>query len=306
MAVPKRNQDGNASPRAHAHASKSAMLLAALFMAQGCREKLEPASAGGVQVLLPAFAGKSGKDDAASGYLERADGRGSRAVIAWDVDPRPGPVTESEARAAAGRPDAEATAAQVSGHPAILLRGMKGATLVWRCDKSARLFRLASEGPRSREVAELAAHARCHAERLVSNGEVPAVATAALGASFRFANRGRGSISYVSDDAVLTLFAGQSLSGPRDVEAARQEAPAWIAAAGLADAQVQSAELAPGPQSHPGIEVQGAAVLQGRPVRWTLLFWRCLQRQKTFAGVVFGSGEHPPDPSPLLAARCHG
>jgi hypothetical protein len=39
-------------------------------------------------------------------------------------------------------------------------------------------------------------------------------------------------------------------------------------------------------------------------VRWTLLYWRCLQRHLTFTAVVFG--ERPPDPSALLAARCHG
>src|SRR5207253_8200481 len=152
--------------------------------------------------------------------------------------------------------------------------------LVWRCDKTMRLFRLFAEGPRSPDVAELAAHAHCHAERMLTNGDVPAVASSGLGPDWRFASRGRGSISWIRDDAVMTLLAGQATPAPRDVDAARKAAPAWVAAAGLTDAEADSAELSPGPQGHPGAEVHGTAHLDGRSVRWTLLFWRCLQRQK--------------------------
>jgi hypothetical protein len=200
-------------------------------------------------------------------------------------------------------PAAEATRTQVSGHPAVLLRDVKGAALVWRCDRTTRLFRLVSLGPRAPEIMTLAARARCH-DGLFGNGDVPAIAAAALGPDFHFANRGRGSISYVGEGQVLTLFAGQSLPPPHDASEASRAAPAWLAAAGLSGAKPDGAEPLPGPQSHPGIEVHGAASLEGRPVRWTLLFWRCLQRQLTFTAVVFG--ERAPDPAALRAARCHG
>ena len=257
-----------------------------------------------MEILLPAFAAKSEKDDAASGFIERADGSGSRVAISWDVDPRPGPVAEKVARAATGLASAEALRTQVAGHEAILLRDMRGATLVWRCEKSGRLFRLASEGPRAPDVARLAKTVHCHADRLQTNGDVPAVAMAALGAPFRFANRGRGTISWMNEDEVMTLFAGQAVPAPRDADAARLAAPEWIAAAGLTDARADGAELAQGPQGHPAIAVHGGASLDGHAVRWTLLFWRCLQRQKTFAAVIFG--QKTPDAAPLLAARCHG
>jgi hypothetical protein len=296
------------SPRAQAVESTSRLvaILVAAGMSQACREKLQPASAGGVEVALPAFAARSEKDDAASGYIERADGRGSRAAIYWDVDPRPGPVAESVARAASGRMQAEAIRTQVAGHEAVLLRDVHGAALVWRCERTGRLFRLVSEGPRAPDAARLATHARCHADRMQTNGDVPAVAMASLGAPFRFANRGRGSISWMNEDEVMTLFAGQALPPPRDADAARQAAPEWVAAAGLSGVRVGAAEPAQGPQGHPGLAVHGAANLDGRAVRWTLLFWRCLQRQKTFAAVIFGAGAQAPDSGPLLAARCHG
>ena len=255
-------------------------------------------------IALPEYAAKSEKDDAASGFIERADGSGSRVALAWDVDPRPGTVSERAARAATGLAGAEALKTQAAGHEAILLRDMRGATLVWRCEKSGRLLRLTAEGPRAPDVAHLAKTVRCHEGRMLTNGDVPAVAMSALGAPFRFGNRGRGTISWMNDDAVMTFFAGQALPAPRDADAARLAAPDWVAAAGLADARAEGAELTQGPQGHPGILVRGAASLDGRAVRWSLLFWRCLQRQKTFAAVIFG--EKPPDGAPLLAARCHG
>src|SRR5260370_14498324 len=94
-------------------------LFAASDILLACRPKLQSESVGGVEVSLPAFPARGEKDDAASGYVERADGRGSRAGLAWDIDPRPGAVTESEARAAASMPDADATRTQGSGHEAI-------------------------------------------------------------------------------------------------------------------------------------------------------------------------------------------
>ncbi len=41
-------------------------------------------------------------------------------------------------------------------------------------------------------------------------------ATSVLGPEWRFGNRGRGSISWMREDAVLTFFAGQQAPGPRD------------------------------------------------------------------------------------------
>jgi hypothetical protein len=127
-----------------------------------------------------------------------------------------------------------------------------------------------------------------------------------LGAPFRFASRGRGSISWMNEDAVMTLFAGQSLPAPRDADAARKAAPEWVAAAGLSDVRAEEAGPAQGPQGHPAVAVRGVASLDGQAVRWTLLFWRCLQRQKTFAAVIFARAATSPDAAPLLAARCHG
>jgi hypothetical protein len=269
----------------------------------GCRQKLRTEAVGGVQAALPDWPEERKQADPANGLLERFKGQ-SRAGIAWDIDPRPAPVSEAEARAAAALPG-DVVRTQVAGHAAILLRG---STLVWRCDSSHRLFRLWSQGPASPDVANLAAHVRCHSERMLTNGDVPAAAASVLGAEWRFASRGRGSISWMRDDAVLTYFAGQSVPGPRDPEAAREAAPAWVAAAGLSEPVASASELSPGPQGHPALKVKGVARLDGRPVRWTLLFWRCLQRQRSFAAVVFArtpSDERKEDAA-LLSARCHG
>src|SRR4051812_30103595 len=54
MAAPTRKPEGNPEPFAQAHRMLIAMIALA-FMAQGCRENLEPASAGNVQVVFPAF-----------------------------------------------------------------------------------------------------------------------------------------------------------------------------------------------------------------------------------------------------------
>lgn len=279
----------------------AAALLAAALAA--CGPRLQPVVVAGVEAALPPWPGQSENDDPSSGSMERADGKGSRAGVRWDVDPRPGRVSEETARAAAGLPDGEATAAQVEGHGAVLLRGRAGAAMVWRCGPTARLFRAFVAGPRSPEIASLAAHARCHANPILTMGDVPALATAALGPGWSFASRARGSISYLGEDEVLTLFAGQAVPPLRGADAARSAAPGWLAAAGLAEARSRSAAEAPGPQAHPGLEVDGEARLDGRPVRFRLLFWRCPERQKTFAAVVFG--QRDPSGAPLLAARCH-
>jgi hypothetical protein len=268
------------------------VLAAASGILPACEERLVPLTEGGVELALPAWPQKSESRDAANGYVERLDGRGSRVKLAWDIDPRPSAVSESDL------PGATQTA--VAGHRALL----KGSVVTWRCDKSRRLFRLESVGPRAPDVANLAAHVRCHAEPIFTNGDVPTAAISMLGPEWRFANRGRGSISWTRDDAVLTFFAGEQAASPRDPDAARSAAPGWIAAAGLADPAIHDVESATGPQSHPGIELHGTARLDGRPVSFTMLFWRCLQRQRSYAAIVFSQDR--PDDSTLLSARCHG
>src|SRR5205085_12500042 len=93
---------------------------------------------------------------------------------------------------------------------------------------------------------------------------------------------------------------------PGDAEAARKAAPAWVAAAGLAEPVAAVAESAAGPKGHPALRVKGSARLDGRPVRWTLFFWRCLQRQRSFAAVVFTQESAHESDAALLSARCHG
>ncbi|MCA1826501.1 MAG: hypothetical protein ABR567_22745 [Myxococcales bacterium] len=258
----------------------------------GCGEKLVAEDESNVQLALPAWPEKGQTGDAAHGSIERRDGRGSRVRLAWDVDARPSPVTEDDLPGA--------TQTTVAGHTALLKNGL----VTWRCEKSKRLFRLETTGPRAPEIANLAAHVRCHAEPMLTNGDVPAAATSVLGPQWRFGARGRGSISWTRDDAVLTFFAAQQAAGPRDPNAARKAAPAWIAAAGLTDPAVDGARETAGPQSHPALEVRGSARLEGQPVHWAMLFWRCLQRQRSYAAIVFSQTR--PDENALLSARCHG
>ena len=258
----------------------------------GCGEKLIPETDSNVQFALPPWPEKAQAGDAANGFVERRDGRGSRIRLSWDVDARPTPVAEFDLPGA--------TQTDVAGHGALLKSGV----VTWRCEKSKRLFRLETSGPRAPEIANLAAHVHCHAEPMLTNGDVPAAATFVLGPEWRFGSRGRGSISWMRDDAVLTFFAGQQAASPRDAEAARRAAPGWIAAAGLTDAAVESSGAAAGPQSHPALEVRGSARLEGHPVQWAMLFWRCLQRQRSYAAIVFS--QNRPDGMALLSARCHG
>lgn len=271
----------------------------------GCGRKLRQETVGGVQAALPAWPEHGKLDAPDDGYLDKRDGRGNRAAVAWDIDARPGAPSLDEARAAAGMPEAaQEGALTVAGHAAVLLRSEAGAAAVWRCDKTARILRVLVEGPAAPEVASLAAHVRCHAVAATGNGEVPRASAAALGAGWRFGNRTRGSVSWLSDDAVLTYFAGQILPGPRDAEAARKASIAWAAAAGLQGAAPTDARPTAGPQGHPALLVQGTATLDGRAVRWSLLFWRCLQRQRSFAAILFS--QRRTDDAALLAARCHG
>jgi hypothetical protein len=232
----------------------------------------------GIQTALPQGREVGRLSDPANGYIERGG-----ATLSWDLDPRTGPV------------ELEGEHLLVSGHDAI----KSGDTIEWRCDKTQRLFRLTAKEPE-----KIAAETKCHAQSVQKFGEVPSAASAILGPGWRLANRSPTSISWLGGDAVLTLFAGQQLQGPRSEEAARRAAPEWILAAGLKDVESQKTQEATGPQGHPGFQVSGAATLQGRKVSWTLLFWRCLQRQRSFVAVVFS--EHGGDEGVLRAPRCHG
>ena len=260
-----------------------------------------------MQFALPKWPERGRLNDPAVGYVERADGKGNRAIVAWDIDPRPGPATAVDARLATGLEKADVgMPAQVAGHAAVVLQSATARALVWRCDRTSRLLRIIVEGPRTPEPAAIAAHTNCHQSGLANNGDVPLAAAASLGAEWRFAHRGRGSASYTRDDAVLTLFAGQQLPLPRDPEAARKAAVAWVAAAGLSETTAAAAEIAQGPQGHRALKVKGTAKLDGRPVRWTLLFWRCFQRQRSFTAVVFSRIDDRSEDAALLSPRCHG
>jgi len=256
---------------------------------------------GGVEMALPAWKEHGKSVETENGYVDKQDARGNRAAVFWDMDPRPGPISSDEARVALGNAE-EIGAQQIAGHPARIFRTMRGSVAVWRCDKTARILRVISQG--SIDASDLAAHVRCHAVAATGNGEVPTAASTVLGAGWTFGNRSKGSISWMRDDAVLTYFAGSTLPGPRDADAARVAAPAWVAAAGLSDAVLTGAASTIGPQGHPAVLVHGAGTLQGRAVRWSLIFWRCLQRQKSFAAIVFS--QTAPEDSALLSARCHG
>ena len=289
----------------------------------GCQAKLKLEHVGLVQFAVPAKWQERGKQaDPSAGYVERVDGQGSRVLIGWDMDPRSVPLTLDDARLATGLDDAQQGAAQeVAGHTAVALQSGAARALVWRCEKTKRLLRLQTDGPHAPALERLVPHVSCHGASSATNGEVPTAASAALGAEWRFGHRGRGSVAWMRDDSVLTLFAGQLQPSPRTPEAARKVAAGWVQAAGLSAVQVQDAQLAQGPQGHPGVKLHGTAQLDGQPVRFTLLFWRCLQRQRSFAAVVFARERAPAaagapaahdvkdftgSDSALLAARCHG
>src|SRR4051812_22360674 len=124
-----------------------------------CAQKPRAEKLAGIEIGLPDWPEQSRHDDAGNGDLAVADGRGSRVALAWDVDPRPR-LTPVAARAAAGLGPAEETPARIAGHDALLLRHGGGATLVWRCDVTRRLFRLGVAGPRTPGGAHPAGHPR--------------------------------------------------------------------------------------------------------------------------------------------------
>ena len=241
----------------------SAILLVCL---PGCRERLVLESAGGVRFALPAWPHRGAQPAPSAGFVERADGKGDRVFLGWDVDARTGKPTFALAREASGVLKGEVLPATVAGHEAWRLSDR---ALVWRCDKTGRLLRLVIEGE-APPLDELASHVDCHAGGTTANGDVPSASTAALGPAWRFGHRG-------------------------------------------AEATPQGARTSDGPLGHPALRVSGTARLDGAPVRWTLMTWRCIQRQRSFAALVFArapSGDAPGDftghDGALLAARCHG
>jgi hypothetical protein len=292
----------------------AALLPLALLACQ--REGPEPEKFGQVWSALPAWRTRTASGGPAHGALERRDGQGAIVSLAWDADDRRGPASEVEALVVAGLgPTASARPAiAVGAHPALEVAAGESRTLVWRCEKTRRLLRLSlnDKAAAKADAERLAAGIGCHsvADKPV-NGEVPVADTALLGPGWRFARRQPASAAWLRDDAVLTLFAGQHAPGPRDPETAAKVAPAWVAAAGLQDAQVASVGWAPGPAKHQALRVVGRARLDGRPVRFTLFLWRCLPRGRSHAALVFtqeaaATAAGTPHDAALLAVRCHG
>jgi hypothetical protein len=310
------------------------------------REPLVVEQVGGVRAVLPAWGERRAVDDPAAGFVERsAAGRG-RVLIGWEADARRGAPSGDEALAAAGlgegghllrgASDGGAQPLAVDGHPAALVGSDEARVLVWRCDRTGRTLHLSVAGERAPPLDRLAAELRCHrpGERPV-DGEVPIASATALGPEWRLAQRGPASAGWLRGDSVLTLFAGQLTAPPHDLVEGAHLAPGWASAAGLEAAVVRRGGRSPGPLAHPALRFDGEATLGGTRVRWTLLWWRCLVRGRSYAALVFaeapalptapGPGPLPdpvggplPDPvggglpdwtgrdSALLAARCHG
>ena len=299
-----------------------AVLLAALVGLGGCATKLRPEFVGEVRAALPDWKESVRSGDPAAGFVERRDRSGS-VLVGWNADaralPAPGeqeaPPSPDEALAASGLAAARdaGRGPVIEGHPSELVVADGARALVWRCERSGRTLRLVAQG-RTPPLEALAARVRCHApEQRPVNGDVPAASSAALGAGFLLAHRGPASATYLRDDAVLVLFAGQLAEPPGDLIEAAHLAPGWAAAAGLRDAVVKSGGGARGPEQHPASRVIGTASLDGRPVRFTLLFWSCLQRARSYVALVIaqppaltGDADWTGHDEVLLAARCHG
>lgn len=290
----------------------------------GCRERVAVERFGGVRIGLPDWKERAALGSPVSGSLERRDREGAAVVLGWDADERPGAPSEAEALAAAGLGQAavaRASAAGAGGHAGVEVTAGEASTLVWRCDKTRRLLRLAVDERAAAKVdlRALAARTACHApgDKPV-NGEVPAADVALLGEGFRFARRQPAAAAWLHEDAVVTLFSGLRTPGPRDPDAALQLAPGWALAAGLAQPRALAANWVAGPSRHQALRVIGRALLDGAPVRFTLLQWRCIARGKSFAAIVFTRDAARPAalPSPverwtphdgaLSGVRCHG
>ncbi len=304
---------------------KAALAAACALALAGCQEKKVVERFAGVRLIVPAWQDRTALGASSSGLLERRDRQGAVVNLKWDPDERHGVPGEAEALLAAA-PGAGAKTSvtvaleRVDGHPATLVES-GGGTLVWRCDKTGRLLRLSVNEQALAQVslASLAAGVACHVpgDKPV-NGEVPVADAALLGEGWHFARRQPASAAWLHDDAVLTLFSGTHTQSPREPEVAIKLAAGWTAAAGLTRPTGLAAERAEGPQHHQVLRVTGRALLDGAPVRFTLLQWRCIAKGKSFAALVFtkdaavpaataASGKAwTPFDAALNAVRCHG
>ena len=308
--------------------SSWAPAFASLALASCLREQPALERVGAVRAALPAWRDRTAHDNPASGSLERRDGKGASVSIAWDADERTGALAEAEAQLAAGLAGGSISPARpIAGHDAVAVDAGDAKALVWRCDKTHRLLRLVANDRAAGKVdlPALGADVFCHqiGDKPV-NAEVPVADTALLGAGWSFARRNPASASWLHEDAVLTLFAGQHTAAPRDEAVALAVAPGWARAAGLAEPHADRAERAAGPGRHAEVRVYGRALLDRKPVRFTLHLWRCLARGRSHAALVFAQDREGPaspaassatpaargawtpyDEAPL-AVRCHG
>ena len=297
-------------------------LLLVLGLSACARDPLAPDKFGQIRSALPAFRDRVSTGGPASGTLERKDGKGAIVSLSWDPDERAGAPSETEALVVAGFTPGAAAAGNgepIATHAVVEITGPDAArTLVWRCEKSRRLLRLMMNEPAAAkaDLRSVATGIACHAigDKPV-NGEVPVADSALLEPAWHFERRQPASASWLRDDAVMTLFAGQRAPGVRDLETAAKLAPAWIAAAGLSAPKLQAPTWTPGPARHQAIRMAGTALLDKRQVRFTLLLWRCIARGKSHAAIVFSQarpGATPTDVNwtghdgALLATRCHG
>ncbi len=323
--------------------AKSRALLAvlALLGLGGCKPKeLALERVAGVSIAMPLGRTRSASAEPTDGFVEHVEPGRWRVRLSWDPDPRAGPPTDEEALEAAELAHAtiirsaaslrsltagdaadrsdETLEWSVDGHPAALIRGADGEALIWRCERSGRIFRLLRDGAAERELAFAteAASVHCHdAHTRAASAQIPSVNVASLGDGWVLARRTSASAVYLRGDALEIVFAGRKAALSDDLVVAAHLAPAWIEAAGLHEVHVAVGEHSNGPQGHPAIVLRGEAVLDGRLVRWSMLSWRCLQHARTYQALVVGE---PPaqgaadaanwtgHDGALLAVRCHG
>ncbi len=309
-------------------------LCAALLAPTACRPPrvLQIERRGEVQAGMPAGSLRSSSGELTDGEIEHQQQGKWATRIAWEPDPRAGPPTDEEALLAAGLPHgkllrsarAEVRAGDprtqgplvVDGHPAALIHGDDVDVIVWRCDKSGRLFTYRSEGEPGFPLEALLDSITCHQPRMkLANAQVPAANAMALGDGWSLSKRTHAGAIYLRGDAMLELFAGRRTGPTDDLVLAAHLAPAWIEAAGLTEVHVETGERANGPSGHPAVALRGEAKLDGRPVRWEYLEWRCIERARTYGAVVVSQAPNaiaPPQAgwtghdAALLAVRCHG
>ena len=334
---------GSQRPMPNAQRPSAALLLAALSLLACKPRTLIIERGGAVVAAMPEGGSRIVTLEQADGVIEHQEAGKWRTRLTWEPDPRSGPPTDEEALQAAGLAhgvvargakalrELDAAAEKnglgplaVEGHPTALVRGPTADALVWRCEKSGRLFVYLREGDPKFTMDELAGNVRCHEERVKAvNAQVPAANLVALGEGWSLAKRTPAAAVYLHGDALLELFAGRKMEPVDDLVLAAHLAPAWIEAAGLREPHVETGEHTNGPEGHPAISLRGDARLDGRPVRWSYLEWRCVERARTYSALVVGDavpmdlssdagtpaaqagGWTGHDPA-LLAVRCHG